>query len=179
MTDLLGFSARADLEARRRQDVEVHVATDGGVTVYVCPEDGDVDRVDVDDAGQRRCPECGRVVKAIVADGGEPVASTGGGRHAPAMGGSTTPERCAHYCSEVGSTVYSPLLECPHECADGIETDGGVRSLDSFVAREHVDGVAEQDDTCQNDTEWCPGPNVDFAETLPCFDCFLDAGGDA
>jgi hypothetical protein len=49
-------------------------------------------------------------------DGGQPAAGTGGGRHAPAMGGSTTPERHAHYCSVVGSTVYASLLDCPNEC---------------------------------------------------------------
>jgi hypothetical protein len=58
-------------------------------------------------------------------------------------------------------------------------TDGGFRSLDCWVNRDHLDGVAEQDDSCQNGEERCPGPDVDFAETLPCFDCFLDAGGDA
>jgi hypothetical protein len=54
----------------------------------------------------------------LVTDGGrEPVASTGGGRHAPAMGGSTTPERTyAHYCDEVGSTVYAPRRRCPLKC---------------------------------------------------------------
>jgi len=45
-------------------------------------------------------------------DGGRPAASTGGGRHAPAMAGSTTPERTyAHYCDEVGSTVYATGLK--------------------------------------------------------------------
>jgi hypothetical protein len=68
-------------------------------------------------------------------DRGEPVASTGGGRHAPAMGGSTTPERTyAHYCDEIGSTVYAPRRKCPLECykdddvdhGEGVETDGGL-----------------------------------------------------
>jgi len=52
-----------------------------------------------------------------VTDGGQPAAGTGGGRHAPAMAGSTTPERTyAHYCDEVGSTVYAPRRKCPLEC---------------------------------------------------------------
>jgi len=71
-----------------------------------------------------------------VPDGGrEPVASTGGGRHAPTMDGSTTPERTyAHYCDEVGSTVYAPRRKCPLGCyedddrdrGDGVKTDGGL-----------------------------------------------------
>jgi len=52
--------------------------TDGGVTTYECGECGDVERCDVDDAGQRRCPDCGRAVTAIVTDGG---LLTGGGRY--------------------------------------------------------------------------------------------------
>ncbi|AXG09497.1 hypothetical protein [Haloplanus rubicundus] len=68
-------------------------------------------------------------------DRGEPVASTGGGRYAPAMGGSTTPERTyAHYCDEIGSTVYAPRRKCPLGCyadddvdrGEGVETDGGL-----------------------------------------------------
>jgi hypothetical protein len=54
------------------------VVTDGGVTTYECDECGDVERCNVDDAGQRRCPDCGRAVTAIVTDSG---LLTGGGRY--------------------------------------------------------------------------------------------------
>jgi hypothetical protein len=43
---------------------------DGGVVAYNCPERGDVLGCNVDDTGQRRCPDCGRAVTALVADGG-------------------------------------------------------------------------------------------------------------
>jgi len=70
------------------------------------------DRVDVIETAREHY-----IKEELRTDGGEPVASTGGGRHAPAMGGSTTPERTyAHYCDEVGSTVYSPRRRCPHGC---------------------------------------------------------------
>ena len=35
-------------------------------------------------------------------------------------------------------------------------------------------GVAEQDPTCQNGTEGCPGPGG----IAPCTACFFDGGGD-
>ncbi|WP_338740358.1 hypothetical protein [Haloplanus salilacus] len=50
----------------RRDDLR----TDGGVTIYECDECGEVERCNVDDAGQRRCPDCGRAVTAVVTDGG-------------------------------------------------------------------------------------------------------------
>jgi len=93
-------------------------------------------------AGQLADPDVGDPGD-LVTDGGDPVASTGGGRHAPAMAGSTTPERTyAHYCDEVGSTVYAPRRRCPYECyrdddvdrGDGVETDGGRPRRDQIVA---------------------------------------------
>jgi len=46
------------------------ILTDGGVTSYQCDECGEVEKCNVDDAGQRRCPDCGRAVTAVVTDGG-------------------------------------------------------------------------------------------------------------
>jgi hypothetical protein len=63
-------------------------------------------------------PVCGFCAKVRL-DGGEPAAGTGGGRHAPAMRGSTTPERTfAHYCDKIETTVYSPRRRCPLKCYD-------------------------------------------------------------
>jgi hypothetical protein len=58
-----------------------------------------------------------RQTTRLLTDGSDRVASTGGGRHAPMMGGSTTPDRTyAHYCDEVGSTIYAPRRKCPLGC---------------------------------------------------------------
>jgi uncharacterized Zn finger protein (UPF0148 family) len=46
------------------------VETDGGVTTYDCPRCGEVLECNVDDRGQRRCPDCGCAVTAKVTDGG-------------------------------------------------------------------------------------------------------------
>lgn len=34
-------------------------------------------------------------------------------------------------------------------------------------------GIGDQDDTCRNGTEGCPGPNADVGK-LPCFECLLE-----
>lgn len=46
------------------------LVSDGGVTTYECSKCGDVPRCNVDENGQRRCPDCGRAVTAVVTDGG-------------------------------------------------------------------------------------------------------------
>jgi hypothetical protein len=60
------ISTSADDDVDRGDGVE----TDGGVTVYDCSECGEIEKCNVDDAGQRRCPDCGRAVTAVVTDGG-------------------------------------------------------------------------------------------------------------
>jgi len=62
------------VEGRRADQgdtIDPSLVTDGGVTLYKCEECGEVERCNVDDAGQRRCPDCGRAVTAVVTDGGE------------------------------------------------------------------------------------------------------------
>lgn len=63
--------------------------------------------------------------KRVVTDGGgEPVASTGGGRHAPTMGGTTVHDGgYSHFCDVAGSTVYAPKRRCPLNCYDVQEAD--------------------------------------------------------
>jgi hypothetical protein len=94
----------------------------------------------------------------VETDGGEPAASTGGGRHAPAMGGSTTPERTyAHYCDELGSTVYAPRRKCPFGCyeddgvdrGDSVETDGGLNKCASVGCNNPVATRGERCDECR------------------------------
>lgn len=121
---------------------------DGGVVAYDCPECGEITECNVDDVGQRRCPDCDRAVTAIVTDGGrEPVASTGGGRHAPMMGGTTCEtDSHSHFCDEVGSTVYAPRRRCPYRCYENLESDGG-RDVDeddeTVVMNPDVERVPE------------------------------------
>lgn len=38
----------------------------------------------------------------------------------------------------------------------------------------HLAGVADQDNTCPNGTEGCPGPNA--GATPPCAKCFFQGG---
>jgi hypothetical protein len=66
-TDHLPRSGR-----KMRQDGDSHaLAADGGVICYDCPEHGEISGCNVDDAGQRRCPDCGNAFTAIITDGGE------------------------------------------------------------------------------------------------------------
>lgn len=48
------------------------------------------------------------------------------------------------------------------QCVDGVRQEAG---------------VADQDTTCQNGTQGCPGPDAGTS-TLPCSDCFLGGAPD-
>jgi hypothetical protein len=107
--------------------------TDGGVIAYECDNCGEVPRCNVDDAGQRRCPDCGRAVTTVATDGGTQV-----------------PRRQRSRSDEQTSL------------------EAHVRLGDTLA------GVGDQDTTCRNGEEGCPGPRAHQPGDLPCFDCFME-----
>jgi len=78
------------------------IRTDGGVTIYECPECNEIERCNVDDAGQRRCPDCGRAVTAIVTDGGTGLV----------MGRRSRIEECSCGATVIGYLDGDPCPDC-------------------------------------------------------------------
>lgn len=75
---------------------------DGGVTTYDCPDCGEIEKCNVDDAGQRRCPDCGRAVTAVVTDGGPELV----------MGRRSRVEECNCGATVIGYLDGDPCPDC-------------------------------------------------------------------
>jgi len=96
------------------------VETDGGVTTYECDECGEVKKCNVDDAGQRRCPDCGRAVTTVVTDGGRGLYTC----DTPTCDGEkevTTPD--GYVCRDCADELALQYEEVDR--GDEIVTDGG------------------------------------------------------
>jgi hypothetical protein len=142
-----------DDEARddARERGPAHIVTTEGVlelieataATTVRWETDDVDLVTDGGVIQYRCDDCGPVNTCNVDDNGQ--------------------RRCPD-CGRVVTTVA---------------TDGGTRRAprgqsslsDHVYAGDTLAGVADQDNTCKNGEEGCPGPEGD---DLPCFECFME-----
>jgi hypothetical protein len=83
-------------------DERGRLMADGGVTTYDCPDCGEIEKCNVDDAGQRRCPDCGRAVTAVVTDGGPELV----------MGRRSRVEECSCGATIVGYLGGDPCPDC-------------------------------------------------------------------